>query len=65
MLAVFDWNPLLHCIDQIRRDVFLNYNPHFSSPTYPLYVTLVSLMRGLLGEFYTRRQASVRWNAAR
>ena len=65
MLSIFDWNPLFHCIDQIRGDIFLNYNPHFSSPTYPLYVALVLLMLGLLGEFYTRRHASVSWNASR
>ena len=64
MLAIFDWNPLFHCIDQLRGDVFLNYNPHFSSPTYPLYVAIVILMLGLLGEFYTRRRASVSWSAA-
>ncbi len=64
MLAIFNWNPLFHCIDQMRGDVFLNYNPHFSSPTYPLYVALVLLMLGLLGEFYTRRHASVSWTAA-
>ena len=65
MLAVFDWNPLFHAIDQMRGDVFLNYTPHFSSPTYPLYVAVVLMMIGLLGEFYTRRHASLSWNAAR
>ncbi len=65
MLAIFDWNPLFHAIDQIRGDVFLNYNPHFSSRSYPMYVAIVLLMLGLLGEFYTRRRASVSWNAAR
>ena len=65
MLVVFDWNPLFHTIDQMRGDVFLNYTPHFSSATYPLYVALVLLMIGLLGEFYTRRHASLSWGAAR
>ncbi|MFZ3580747.1 ABC transporter permease [Loktanella sp. DJP18] len=65
MLAIFNWNPLFHCIDQMRGDVFLNYTPHFSSPTYPVYVALALLMIGLLGEFYARRHASVSWNAAR
>ena len=64
MLAIFDWNPLFHCIDQLRGDVFLNYNPHFSSATYPLYVAIVVLMLGLLGEFYTRHRASISWGAA-
>ena len=65
MLVVFDWNPLFHTIDQMRGDVFLNYTPHFSSPTYPLYVAVVLMMIGLLGEFYTRKHASLSWNAAR
>ena len=65
MLVMFNWNPLFHCIDQLRGDIFLNYNPHFSSPSYPLYVALVLMMIGLLGEYYTRKRASASWNAAR
>lgn len=63
ILAMFDWNPLFHCIDQARGFVFLNYNPHFSSMTYPFYVSLALLMIGLMGEFYTRKHASVSWGA--
>ena len=65
MLAWFTWNPLFHSIDQARGFIFLNYNPHFSSPWYPLWVGLGLLMLGLMGEFYTRRHASASWNAAR
>jgi ABC-type polysaccharide/polyol phosphate export permease len=65
MLAMFDWNPLFHAIDQCRGYVFLNYSPHFSSATYPLYITLALIMLGLMGEYYTRRHASVSWGAAR
>lgn len=65
MLALFDWNPLFHAIDQARGFTFLNYNPHFSSPTYPVYVGLGLLMIGLMGEFYTRKSASISWDAAR
>ena len=65
MLVLFDWNPLFHTIDQARGDVFINYNPHFSSPTYPLYVGIGLLMIGLMGEFYTRKYASISWSAAR
>ncbi|SEN09864.1 ABC-type polysaccharide/polyol phosphate export permease [Loktanella fryxellensis] len=65
MLVVFDWNPLFHTIDQLRGDIFVNYNPHFSSATYPVYVALVLLMLGLLGEYYTRGRASASWNAGR
>ncbi|EAP78031.1 MULTISPECIES: ABC transporter permease [Roseovarius] len=65
MLAMFDWNPLFHCIDQMRGFVFVNYLPRNSSIEYPLYVTIVLMMIGLLGEFYTRQQASISWDARR
>ena len=62
-LAIFDWNPLFHTIDQGRGFVFLNYNPHYSSISYPLKVTLVLMLIGLMGEFYTRKYASLSWGA--
>ncbi len=65
MLPLFDWNPLFHAIDQARGYVFLNYNPHFSSPTYPLWVGLGLVVIGLMAESYTRRHASVSWGASR
>jgi len=65
MLAMFDWNPLFHTIDQNRGFIFLNYNPNYSSITYPLYLGLALVMIGLMGEFYTRKNSSVSWGAAR
>ncbi|KIC18123.1 MULTISPECIES: ABC transporter permease [unclassified Leisingera] len=65
MLAMFDWNPLFHCIDQSRGYVFINYNPHFSSWQYAAWVALVLIVIGLMGEFYTRRHVSLSWNARR
>lgn len=65
MLAMFDWNPLFHCIDQARGYVFINYNPHYSSWEYAAWVALTLVMIGLMGEFYTRRHASISWNARR
>lgn len=65
MLALFDWNPLFHAIDQARGFVFVNYFPHNSSLSYPIYVSLALLMIGLMGEFYTRRHASLSWEARR
>jgi ABC-type polysaccharide/polyol phosphate export permease len=65
MLAMFDWNPLFHCIDQMRGAVFINYNPHNSSIEYPIYASLALVMIGLMGEFYTRKHASASWNARR
>jgi ABC-type polysaccharide/polyol phosphate export permease len=65
MLALFDWNPLFHSIDQARGYVFINYNPHFSFVSYPLKVSFVLIMIGLMLEFYTRKHASSSWDAAR
>lgn len=65
MLAMFDWNPLFHTIDQARGFAFINYNPRYSDPMYAFWVGLVLVMIGLMGEFYTRRHASISWSARR
>jgi len=59
----FDWNPLFHTIDQGRGFMFLNYEPRYTSIEYPIYVALVCMMIGLMGEFYTRKYASLSWGA--
>ncbi|MEL6690940.1 MAG: ABC transporter permease [Pseudomonadota bacterium] len=63
MLAMFDWNPLFHAIDQARGFAFINYSPRNSSIDYPIYVALVLVMIGLMLEFYTRKNASESWGA--
>lgn len=65
MLVMFAWNPLFHIIDQCRGFVFINYNPHFTSISYPIWMSLLFLMLGLMGEFYTRKRASASWGATR
>lgn len=65
ILWLFDWNPLFHAIDQGRGFIFLNYFPHHSSISYPIWVTIACLMLGLIGEFYTRMHASISWTAGR
>ena len=65
MISLFDWNPLFHTIDQARGFIFLHYNPHFTSVSYPLYLSLVLILIGLMGEFYTRKNASASWTAGR
>ncbi len=65
MIAMFDWNPLFHIIDQTRGFVFINYNPHYTNITYPIVASIVLLVLGLLGEFYTRKHASMSWEARR
>jgi ABC-type polysaccharide/polyol phosphate export permease len=63
MLVLFDWNPLFHTIDQMRGDVFINYNPHNSSVSYPLILSLVLILIGMMAEFFTRKNASLSWSA--
>jgi ABC-type polysaccharide/polyol phosphate export permease len=65
MLAVFDWNPLFHLIDQARGFVFLNYEPRYTSISYAVYVSLALVMIGLMAEFFTRRHVSLSWSARR
>ena len=65
LLAMFDWNPLFHIIDQARGYAFINYNPRNSSLEYPIYVTLALIMVGLVGEFHARKNASISWTAGR
>lgn len=65
ILALFDWNPLFHTIDQGRGFIFLNYHPHYSNIEYPVIVTAVCLMIGLMGEYYTRKNASISWGAGK
>ncbi len=65
LLAMFSWNPLFHSIDQARGFVFINYTPYNTSISYPLYVSLALVMIGLLGEFYTRKNASASWYSRR
>ncbi|MFQ6546964.1 ABC transporter permease [Aestuariibius sp. 2305UL40-4] len=65
IIAMFDWNPLFHTIDQTRGYVFINYNPHFTNIEYPIYFGIAFLVLGLMGEFYTRKAASLSWEAKR
>ena len=58
MLAMFDWNPLFHAIDQARGFAFINYNPHNNSIIYPINVGIALMALGLIGEYYTRKKAS-------
>ncbi|MEJ8562199.1 ABC transporter permease [Yoonia sp. GPGPB17] len=65
MMAMFDWNPLFHIIDQMRGAVFLHYNPQFTSVEYPIYLSLGLVMIGLMGEFFGRQHVSLSWFAGR
>ncbi|MDN5785636.1 ABC transporter permease [Pseudorhodobacter sp.] len=62
-LKMFDWNPLFHTIDQGRGFVFLNYHPHYSNYMYPIKVTLVLFIIGIMFENFTSKHASLSWGA--
>ena len=64
-LAIFDWNPLFHAIDQCRGFTFVNYFPRNTSWEYPIIIGCILIILGLLGEFYTRQHASSSWEARR
>jgi ABC-type polysaccharide/polyol phosphate export permease len=61
----FDWNPLFHTIDQTRGFVFLNYAPRYTSIDYAVKIMLICMLIGLMGEFYTRKHASISWGAGK
>lgn len=63
--SLFDWNPLFHAIDQSRGYTFINYNPHFTTISYPLILSVVLMMVGLMGEFYSRKHVSISWTAGK
>ena len=65
MLVMFAWNPLFHLIDQMRGYVFLNYTPRNTNLEYPFWVSIALFVIGMMGEFYTRKRASISWGAAR
>ncbi len=65
ILAMFDWNPLFHTIDQGRGFIFLNYHPRYSNWEYPIIVTVACVLIGLMGEYYTRKHASISWGAGK
>lgn len=65
MVAMFDWNPLFHIIDQGRGYAFINYVPYNSNLVWPLAVTVVIGVLGAIGVAYSNRNESLSWGAAR
>ena len=63
MLALFDWNPLFHIIDQARGFAFINYNPRNSNLDYPITLTIVFFVLGLIIQYYTNKRVSASWFA--
>jgi ABC-type polysaccharide/polyol phosphate export permease len=65
MVAIFWFNPLFHIIDQGRGYIFINYTPLKTNLTYPIVLSVIFLVMGLIGESYTRKHVSLSWSAGR
>ncbi len=58
LLIYFSWNPLFHCIDQARGAAFVNYFPRNTSLDYPIKFLVISLVMGMMAEFWLRKNLS-------
>ena len=58
MVAWFGWNPLFHCIDQMRGALFVNYFPHVTTLAYPVWFCVTGLVLGLMGTHWMRGTVS-------
>lgn len=65
MLPMFEWNPLFHIIDQARGHIFVNYFPHVTNVSFPIWFIGFAFLFGMMFEFYTRKHASASWDAKR
>lgn len=65
ILVWFSWNPLFHIIDQGRGFLFLNYEPHRSDLIYPIKVTIICFVLGMIGEHFTSKRVSLSWGAGK
>jgi len=62
ILPMFAWNPLFHSIDQARGYTFINYNPRVTDINYPIILTFVFLIIGMMLEHWTRKYVSESWS---
>ncbi len=65
MTYFFSWNPLFHIIDQGRGYIFINYNPLKTNLEFPITISVILLIVGLIGESQTRKHVSLSWFATR
>ena len=63
LLWMFYWNPLFHIIDQTRGFMFLNYIPRITNMTYPVCISAILIVLGLMGEHFTSKRMSRSWGA--
>ena len=63
ILPFFIWNPLFHSIDQARGYTFINYTPRVTSIEYPLILTFVFVVLGMMLEHWARKYVSQSWSS--
>ncbi len=63
LLPMFLWNPLFHAIDQARGYTFINYTPRNTNLEYPIILTCVFLVIGLMLEHWARKYVSESWSS--
>ena len=61
LLPMFMWNPLFHAIDQARGYTFVNYTAHVTNLAYPIVITIIFLILGLMIEHWARKYVSESW----
>jgi ABC-type polysaccharide/polyol phosphate export permease len=61
MLPMFTWNPLFHAIDQARGYTFINYNARVTNIEYPIILTFIFLVIGIMLEHWARKYVSESW----
>jgi ABC-type polysaccharide/polyol phosphate export permease len=65
LLPMFLWNPLFHLIDQSRGYTFINYTPRYTNLTYPIILTFVFIIVGMMLEHWARKYVSASWASRR
>jgi ABC-type polysaccharide/polyol phosphate export permease len=60
-LPMFTWNTLLHAIDQARWYTFIKYNPHVADISYPILLSFIFLIIGIMLKHWARKYVSKSW----
>jgi len=55
-VAVLKWNPVLHLVEWFRNGYYAGYNSTVLEQTYPLFIAMVLIFLGLLGERVFRKK---------
>lgn len=63
ILPFFIWNPLFHTIDQARGYAFVNYTAKVTTLLYPIVLSLVFILIGMMIEHWSRKYVSDSWKA--